>query len=382
MPLSTNNSRPSLPYQPAQSLPNNQRFGLLGTRPPTAAMLDAEFNSLQDDINLLARGINEVEVGNIPGSADPLNANKVLKTDGQGNLSFILINNAQIAPNAVVEASLAPQSVTTLKLGDASVTSAKIANESVLTRHLAANVVGTDELIDHCITGEKMGPGSIQTAALEDQAVTTDKIADSAVTTGEIADRAVTTAKIANAAVSTLQLGLGAVTTNELSNLSVTNPKVALKAIRDTNIDAQASATSTVLTATGSGNVSFNKISGPSFDDSLIQRGGVLGSLNGITLAPVGGLIFCMFQIRSGSGSNLQWKGFNVRTATCVAQGFDEEYLVTVTYRRRAPNPDDLICFAASNIYTPAYTATGFTYVTPGNNTASYLVLALLPDGT
>ena len=382
MPLSTNNSRPSLPYQPAQSLPNNQRFGLLGNRPPTAAMLDAEFNSLQDDINILAQGINEVEVGNIPGSADPLNANKVLKTDGQGNLSFILINNAQMAPNAVVEAALAPQSVTTIKIGDGAITSAKIAGDSIQNRHLQANSVNTDEIADGAITDEKFSPNSVKTVALEDQAVTTDKIADRAVTTAEIADRAVTTAKIANAAVSTLQLGLGAVTTNELSNLSVTNPKVALKAIRDTNMDAQGSATSTVLMATGSGNVSFNKISGSSFDGSLIEEGGVLGSLNGYSLGPVGGLIFCIFQIRSGSGSNLQWKGFNVRTASCVAQGFDDEYLVTVTYRRRAPTPDDLICFAASNIYSPTYTATGFTYITPGNNTASYLVLALLPDGT
>ncbi len=95
MPLPTNNSRPNLPYPPDQSLPNNQRFGLLGRRPPTAEMLDAEFNALTDDVNKLAQGINEVQAGTIPGSNNPLNAQKVLKTDGQGTLSFTLINSNQ-----------------------------------------------------------------------------------------------------------------------------------------------------------------------------------------------------------------------------------------------------------------------------------------------
>ena len=377
MPLPTNNSRPSLPYTPDQSLPNNQRFDLLGRRPPTAQMLDAEFNALTDDINKLAAGINDVQAGNIPGSDDPLNANKVLKTDGHGTLSFTMINSNQLSPNAVVEAALSPQSVTNSKIGDGSITSAKISSDSIQTRHLVDRSVDTNKIADGAITHEKIAPREIETEAIDDQAITTDKIVDRAVTTAKLADRAVTTAKIANSAVSTLQLGLGSVTTNELGNLSVTNPKVALKAIQAPNIDAQGSTTSTVLMATGSGNVSFNKISGSSFDGSLIQDGALLGSVNGYSLGPVGGLIFCMFQIISGSDSSLQWKGFNVRTATCVLKDFDS-YLVTVTYKRRVPG--HLIGFAASNIYTPAYTDTGFTYLTPLSGTASYLILAYLPD--
>jgi hypothetical protein len=54
MPVPTNNSRPSLPYAPTQSLPNNARFDILTTtqRPPSAEMLDAEFNALTDDVNM------------------------------------------------------------------------------------------------------------------------------------------------------------------------------------------------------------------------------------------------------------------------------------------------------------------------------------------
>ena len=230
--------------------------------------------------------------------------------------------------------------------------------------------MNTDELADQAVTTEK----------IEGLAITTEKIADRAVTTAELADRAVTTAKIANAAVSTLQLGLGAVTPTELASLAVTNPKVALKAIQATNIDAQASTTSSVLMATGAGNVSFNKIAASSFDASLIQPGATLGSLNGVNLAPVGGMIFCMFQIISGSGDSLKWRGFNIRTATCVYDDLGE-YIVTVTYKRPIADANTLICFAASNIYTPTYTNTGFTYVTPSNQTASYLILAYLPEG-
>ena len=381
MPIPTNNSRPSLPYTPDQSLPNNQRFDLLGKRPPTAQMLDAEFNALTDDINMLAAGINDVQAGNIPGSDDPLNANKVLKTDGQGTLSFTLINSAQLSPNSIVEAALSPQSVTTPKIGDGSITSAKIASESIQTRHLQAYAVETDELADLAVTSEKLALDSVQTQHIEDLSVEASKIDRLAVTTEKLADRAVTTAKIANAAVSTLQLGLGAVTHNEIASLAVTNPKIALKAIRETNIDAQGSALSSVLMATGAGNAGFSKISSASFDGSLVQQGATLGCMNGISLAPVGGMIFCMFQIISGSGDTLKWKGFNIRTATCVYDEGAYQYLVTVTYKRPIMDANTLIVFAASNIYIPTYTNTGFTYYTPDNQTASYLIFAYLPDG-
>jgi hypothetical protein len=237
MPLSTNNSRPSLPYEPEQSLPNNQRFDLLGKKPPTAEMLDAEFNSLQDDINTLAGAINEVEAGNIPGANDPLNAQKVLKTDGQGNLSFTLVNSAQLTPNAVVEASLSPQSVTTVKIGDGAVTSVKLANESVQSRHLVAYAVNTDELADHAVTTEKLGLASVQTAVLGDSAVTTTKIANSAVTTDKVAAAAVTADKIqANA---------------------VTAAKIADQSLPPSKIMSGTAPVNSVLTVTSPGNSSF-----------------------------------------------------------------------------------------------------------------------------
>jgi len=123
MPLPTNYSRPSLPYVPLQSLPNDRRFVNLTTlqQPPTAEMVDAELNAILDKINTLAGAVNEVVAGNIPGSDNPDNAGKFLVTDGAGNLSFILAGSDNIALNAISTALLQNQAVTQAKIGDGAV---------------------------------------------------------------------------------------------------------------------------------------------------------------------------------------------------------------------------------------------------------------------
>ena len=320
MPLPTNKSRPSLPYEPEQSLPNNQRFDLLGKKPPTAEMLDAEFNALMDDINLLAQGINEVEAGSIPGSSDILNANKVLKTDGQGNLSFVLVNTAQLAPNAVVEASLSSQSATTSKLGDGAVTSAKLANTSVQTRHLQDASITTDKLADRVITSPKLASESVQTQHLVAYAVNTDELADNAVTTEKLSALAVTAEKVA----------LSAITTDKMANLAVTNPKVALKAIQTINIDSQGASSGDVLMSQGSGNTSFRKISSSSFDGSLMSRGAVLGSSDGYSLAPQFLPVFSIFENLSSPFG--QWMGYNIRRVVFGGSAAPTPYSLRITF--------------------------------------------------
>lgn len=169
--LPTDNSRPDLPYVPAQSLPNNARFNILTTtkRPPTAEMLDAEFNALTDDVNMLAKGINDVQVGSIPGSDVELNANKLLKTDGEGNLSWTLITNTELEPGAVKERGLAERSVTEKKIDDGAVTNAKLSTGAVETLQIADGAVKTEKIEDKAVTTEK----------IEDKAVTTQKLSSS-----------------------------------------------------------------------------------------------------------------------------------------------------------------------------------------------------------
>ena len=242
MPVPINNSRPSLPYAPTQSLPNNARFDILTTtqRPPTAEMLDAEFNALTDDVNMLAVAINDVQAGSIPGSDDPNNANKLLKTDGAGNLSWTLVTNAELAPSAVVEQALALQSVTTAKIGDAAVTNAK----------LSLGAVTTDKIDINAVTSEEIAPNAVITAKLSDNAVTTPKIIDGAVTTPKLALKAVTQAQIADLAVGTPQLIDANVTTTKIANNAVTAAKLS----------SSGAAVGTVATSGAGSSVSWSAI--------------------------------------------------------------------------------------------------------------------------
>lgn len=139
MPLPTNYSRPTLPYEPLQSLPNDRRFVNLTTlqQPPTAEMFDAELNAILDKINTLAAAINATVAGNIPGSDNPDNAGKFLVTDGAGNLSFILAGSDNIALNSIATALLQNQAVTQDKIGDGAVGSDQLADGSVITAKLA-----------------------------------------------------------------------------------------------------------------------------------------------------------------------------------------------------------------------------------------------------
>ena len=237
----TNNSRPSLPYAPTQSLPNNARFDILTTtkRPPTAEMLDAEFNALTDDVNMLAVAINDVQAGSIPGNDDPNNANKLLKTDGAGNLSWTLITNTEMAPGAVVEQGLGLQSVTTPKIGDAAVTSDKI----------AMGAVTSDKIAMGAVTSDRINSNAVTSVELASNAVITEKLNDNAVTTPKLELKAVTQAQIADLAVGTPQLIDGSTTTGKLADQSVTNPKIGLLAVTAPQISSANAPIGTVLTS-------------------------------------------------------------------------------------------------------------------------------------
>jgi hypothetical protein len=249
MPIPTNTSRPSLPYIPSQSLPNNTRYGILTTtqRPPTAEMLDAEFNALTDDVNTLAAAINSVQAGSIPGANDPLNANKVLKTDGANNLSWTYVTNAEIEANAVVEQKLAAQSVTTPKIGDAAVTTQKIAQNAVATNQIIDANVTTPKLADSAVIMQKLSDNAVTTQKLANQAVTQGQIANNAVGTNQLIDANVTTLKIADANITTAKIADNAIITAKLNNQAVTTPKIS----------SAGSQLGDVLTANGAGAASF-----------------------------------------------------------------------------------------------------------------------------
>jgi len=119
-----------------------------------------------------------------------------------------------------------------------------------------------------------------------------------------------------------------------------------------------------------------------SYQDSAVQNAVILRIIQDHTkshlLCPVGGKIFCVFQILSGKDKILDWRGLNVQTAGCVDQEDGLEHLITVTYQHRLSNPEGLVCIADQNIHHPTFKDTGLTYLTP--HKPSYLLLALLPE--
>lgn len=261
MPVPTNISRPALPYQPQQSLPNNTRFDLLQSRPPTAAMLDAEFNALTDDINMLAQAINDVQVGNIPGAGNPLNANKLLKTDGNSNISWTLVTPAELEANAVTTVKINDGAVTAAKIGSGAVTALKVANNAIGVHNIMDNAVNTLKITDGAVTTVKIVDGNVTTAKLEDGAVTAEKMAVDSVDTNNLIDSAVTAEKIFN----------GAVTTDKIVNAAVTAAKVGLLAVDVTKISSGNAAANTVLTTDGAGNSGFKMLTQESIVDNTIS---------------------------------------------------------------------------------------------------------------
>ena len=161
--------RPNIPYT-GEALPNNTRYELLtqNRQPPTPVLMDSEMNYVIDSLNDLDHKIKDVEAGAIPGSSETINKDKLLKTDGQGNLSWILAGEAQLA--------------------------------------LAS--VGTDQVKDGAITTPKIGNASITTDKIYDQNVTTPKVRDGAITSSKLADSAVIHPKIAQGAIDFSKIAL------------------------------------------------------------------------------------------------------------------------------------------------------------------------------
>jgi hypothetical protein len=247
MPLPTNNSRPAIPYNPAQVLPNHNRYGALGNFPPTAQQLDGDFNAVIDLVNNLAGAVNNTAAGVFPGADNALNTNKLPTTDGQGNVSWTSIMSFHVSDNAVQ----------TQHIQNAAVTSPKIQVQAVGTAQLADGAVTMPKMGDSAVTTVKIADNAVTTAKLPDANVTTPKIADNAVIAQKIADNAVTTQKIIDNAVTTQKIINNAVTTPKIADNAVTTQKIPDSAITVPKISSVNAAAGYVLTANGAGAASF-----------------------------------------------------------------------------------------------------------------------------
>jgi hypothetical protein len=258
MPLvPTNTSRPSLPYAPKQSLPNNTRFEILTAtqRPPTAEMLDAEFNALTDDINMLAEAINDTAAGVLPGANNLANINKFPTTDGQNHINWTLVGDQNIGDQSITTRTVQDGAITTPKLGAAAVDTTKIASKAVKTTHIDDEGVTTVNVKDKNITLPKLANttngavlGADNTGVLQPIAGQQNQLLISQggniAQFGKIADANITPGGIGN-----VSLSANAVATANMQNVSVTAAK----------INPTGGAIGTVLTA-GNGTASWAAI--------------------------------------------------------------------------------------------------------------------------
>lgn len=118
--------------------------------------------------------------------------------------------------------------VGTSQIVDGSVTSAKIADNAVVAAKIAAGAVGSAALASSSVVAASIAAGAVGSAAIADNAIVAAKIATGSVGSAIIADNAVVAAKIADAAVGIVKISSGTATSG------------------------------TLLTANGSGGVSFN----------------------------------------------------------------------------------------------------------------------------
>ena len=269
MPFPTNNSRPAIPYAPAQVLPNHNRYGSLGKFPPTAQQLDGDFNGIIDLLNTLAGAVNDTAAGIFPGADNPLNANKLPTTDGAGNVSWTHITSLGLTDNAVQ----------TQHIQDTAITTPKIQVQAVGTNQLADGSVTTAKIFDNAVTTAKILDNGVTTAKLVNNAVTTAKIPDNAVTTAKIFDNAVTSAKITDNAVTTAKITDNAVTTAKIPDNAITTAKMPDRAVTAAKISSGSASTGYVLTANGAGTASYLANKGRilqivSYEDTEFVRGG------------------------------------------------------------------------------------------------------------
>lgn len=215
-------NRPNIPYN-NQPLPNDNRYEILTQEnlSPPADIMDAEMNYVMDILNNLQIQINGIVAGAIPGSNDPLNASKLLTTDGAGNDSWIFVTDDNIEDNAITTPKVSDAAIINSKLGPASVTNDKLSNNCVTSNNIQDNTIPFAKILtapsnqftaffntqtNATLSGAKLANASIPSAAYGAASVNTAAIANNAVTNAKLAVNSVATGNIQNAAVTLAKL--------------------------------------------------------------------------------------------------------------------------------------------------------------------------------
>lgn len=153
--------------------------------------------------------------------------------------------------SSVVSSQIVDGAVTSAKIAAGAVGSAALASGAVVAASIAAGAVGSAALASSSVVAASIAAGAVGSAALADNAVVSSKIAAGSVTSAIIADNAVVAAKIADAAVGAVKISSGTATSG------------------------------TLLTANGSGGVSF----------AAAPAGGGMVLISSVSVTAAGGSI-------------------------------------------------------------------------------------------
>ena len=158
----TDYKRPNIPYA-GESLPNNTRYELLtqNRQPPTPILMDSEMNYVIDSLNDLDQKVKDVQAGAIPGSREIGNKDKLLKTDGAGNLSWILVGEVQLAAACVGSEQIKESAIITSKVGNAAITTEKIYDQNITTQKVKDGAITSSKIAEGGVINRKIAEGAI-----------------------------------------------------------------------------------------------------------------------------------------------------------------------------------------------------------------------------
>ena len=335
MVLPTNNSRPAIPYVPEQVLPNYDRYESLGQFPPTAQQLDGDLNKMIDLINTLSDEINNVVVGALPGADDPLNANSLMTTDGEGNISWVkaasanlddgAVTTSKIADAAITPEKIQPQAISTEKLENEAVTTPKINPGAITTGTISDGAVTTAKIANNAVTSNKIPNTSIAGAQLQNQTITNAQIANQTITAAQIANQTITAAQIANQTITAAQIANQTITAAQIANQTITAAQIANQTITAAQIANQTITAAQIANQT----ITAAQIANQTITATQLQNAGQM-------------VPFAMGYVY---GNGAIQKSFNIASVTRTATGY---YLVR--FIDSAPDNKYILVFGVAGV--------------------------------
>lgn len=240
MALPTTLQRPVLPFTPTNVSGPTDRYTALGDIAPRPEPLDADLNCIYQLLADTNTAVNGVAAGILPGADEEINDNHFPTTDGEGNISWTLVQNQHMDDNCCDTRNYLEASITPEKLQP--IPGSKLTSNSVPDSAIAA-----------------MNGGKLTNASVDDTKITAlngSKLTNLSVADGKIIGMSgakLTALSVPDAAI----IGMNG---SKLTNLSVATAALANTSVTAPKINSGAAAAGTVLTAGAGTSAAFSPL--------------------------------------------------------------------------------------------------------------------------